>query len=387
MYSRIGLSLFIFFISSFAHAFLSSDQIINSFKNSDFKSGKKFDGIIAPVNEVVSIDLQKSQKNYSNKTIMDFGDVQQSVDLRHRDTEVVKQVGGRCSAYGLVASMENLIGQPDKFRLSPSHLFNKYFKYSSSAAVETARKANITQHKYWPHHRRWIPKLGFRRNAKSRLTHITYINNDIAKAVKALDEGRPVYIGMAVTSSMGNCDPVIDPNSYPTGGGHAVSISGYELNSNVPGGGYFILKNSWGKGCGDEGYQYMPFNHCTNGGNYYCIMWDVQGVRTGLKGITSVQPVNVEFNPELVHVDISSKGLWYTKRNRVKVHVHGDARHTKQIAEVRFSLDNYSWEAKRRISIDEFYWSFKTLKKSHQIHIEYVLEDGRTFKQTLNYKV
>jgi hypothetical protein len=294
MYVRIGLSIIIAFSSSIAHAFLTSDQIINSFKYSEYKSGVKYDGIVSPLDEVVPLDLQSTQKTFSNKSMVDFGDVKQSVDLRHRDTPVVKQVGPRCSAYGLVASMENLIGQPDKFRLSPSHLFVRYLKYSSARAVKTAKKVKITQHKYWPHHRKFLPRRGFFRSPKSKLTHIEYINNDVVKAVKALDQGRPVYLGMAVTSSMGNCDPVMDPNSATTGGGHAISISGYELNENVPGGGYFIIKNSWGVKCGDNGYQYMPFNYCTNGGSYYCIMWDVQGVRSAVRGVASVQPQKVK---------------------------------------------------------------------------------------------
>jgi hypothetical protein len=93
MYVRIGLSIIIAFSSSIAHAFLTSDQIINSFKYSEYKSGVKYDGIVSPLDEVVPLDLQSTQKTFSNKSMVDFGDVKQSVDLRHRDTPVVKQVG------------------------------------------------------------------------------------------------------------------------------------------------------------------------------------------------------------------------------------------------------------------------------------------------------
>jgi Papain family cysteine protease len=50
-------------------------------------------------------------------------------------------------------------------------------------------------------------------------------------------------------------------------GGHAVLITGIIDNARLPpgaplgaGGGYFIIKNSWGCGYGDAGYAYLPFD-------------------------------------------------------------------------------------------------------------------------------
>ena len=40
--------------------------------------------------------------------------------------------------------------------------------------------------------------------------------------------------------------------------GHAVLVVGYEDGS-VPGGGFLILRNSWGLDWGDEGYGYLPY--------------------------------------------------------------------------------------------------------------------------------
>ncbi|MBM3925380.1 MAG: C1 family peptidase [SAR202 cluster bacterium] len=54
-------------------------------------------------------------------------------------------------------------------------------------------------------------------------------------------------------------------NETKSDGGHCACITGYIDNSKLPagapkasGGGYFILKNSWGTGWGDLGYAYLP---------------------------------------------------------------------------------------------------------------------------------
>ena len=43
------------------------------------------------------------------------------------------------------------------------------------------------------------------------------------------------------------------------GGDHAVVIEGYQDDQYCPNGGYFIIKNSWGTGNGDNGYWLVPY--------------------------------------------------------------------------------------------------------------------------------
>jgi len=47
-------------------------------------------------------------------------------------------------------------------------------------------------------------------------------------------------------------------------GGHAVFVCGYVDDIEWPGGGYFIVKNSWGVSWGDKGYFYMPYEFAGN---------------------------------------------------------------------------------------------------------------------------
>jgi C1A family cysteine protease len=44
-------------------------------------------------------------------------------------------------------------------------------------------------------------------------------------------------------------------------GGHAVFVAGYVIDNLWPGGGYLIVKNSWGTDWGDKGYFYMPWDY------------------------------------------------------------------------------------------------------------------------------
>ena len=86
--------------------------------------------------------------------------------------------------------------------------------------------------------------------------------------------GRAVYVGMSVSESMGKCDVMLDAASKNTGGGHAIAAVGYKLSPEIAGGGAFLIKNSWGEGCADRGFQWVPFGYCQRKDSY-CSFWDV----------------------------------------------------------------------------------------------------------------
>ena len=259
-----------------------------------------YEYIIPKLDQVIPKHIQERlRKNRQKRRSLNLmgDDEVKYVDLRYRDTEIVSQIGARCSAYGMIASIENLLGAPKVARLSESHLWSKYRRYSSLKAVDAAKRFAITEQSMWPHQRKF-PYSGWQKKAHTKVAHITFIEDNIEKAVGALNDGEPIYIGMSVTESMEKCDAVLDPESPETGSGHALSISGYRLDKNIPGGGYFILKNSWSTQCGDEGYFYMPFNYCSRGGNSYCVMWKIQGVETAFPGVSSVLPPLPKFDVE-----------------------------------------------------------------------------------------
>jgi hypothetical protein len=198
-----------------------------------------------------------------------------SVDLRYKDTPVLSQWNGTCTAHGLSAAIENLIS----VNLSERHVWSKYEKYSCKKAISAlSKKECITLAEAWPNTKsRPYKNYKEKKFCSYFLDKSTYLKDDIQEAIFALDKNIPIYLGTSVTKSLLNCDVSVKPTSKKTGGGHAMAIVGYELNKSVAGGGYFILKNSWGNDCGDKGYQYLSFDHCLRE-DLYCNFWSIDVV-------------------------------------------------------------------------------------------------------------
>ena len=90
--------------------------------------------------------------------------------------------------------------------------------------------------------------------------------NDIQTALAA---SNGVVLGFVVHESFESAAvaktgkmPMPQPNEKILGG-HAVFAAGYKMDPKWEGGGYLIVKNSWGTGWGDKGYFYMPFAYVT----------------------------------------------------------------------------------------------------------------------------
>jgi C1A family cysteine protease len=200
--------------------------------------------------------------------------------------------------------MENFIGRID---LSERHVWSKYQAYSCETAIASwVNGGCVTTEKMWPHNSS-NPSEGYlnKENCFTVLLKATYIDDDLQKMIDSLNIGHPVYIGLSVTKSMMNCDTVVNPTSARTGGGHALAIVGYKLDSKVLGGGYFIVKNSWGTSCGENGYQFVPFQHCLRS-DLYCIMWTIDQVDAS--GYVSPEPTPT---PAPEHKCLQWKRIWY----------------------------------------------------------------------------
>lgn len=341
--------------------------------------------IIPRLDDVIPKYMQKILRNSPIQGVPSFEGLK-GKDFRFRDTPVTSQLGAQCSAYGLIGSIENLLGAPQVAKLSEGHLWSRYRKYSSVSAVEAAKRMLITDYSSWPKGRS-SPLPGWESKTHTGLKHITYIADNVITAIKSLDEGRPVYIGMSVTTSMQSCAPVLDPDSRDTGGGHAVSISGYGIDKRVPGGGYFIIKNSWGPDCGDKGYQYMPFNYCTRRGSSYCIMWDIQGVKTGFTDVPSIEPEIPMFDMNKLNVRIYYHKPWYSFYRTVVIEVDGNSLHARQMKDISLSIDNGAFGKPVAIDIDKVTLSFSTNSSAHNLALKIRLTNGNLVENLQRWSV
>jgi C1A family cysteine protease len=84
---------------------------------------------------------------------------------------------------------------------------------------------------------------------------------------QALAQGHGIVLGIAVYESFESVNaedtgyiPMPQPGERRLGG-HALFCCGYQDDTQYAGGGYTIVKNSWGTEFGDDGYVYLPYDY------------------------------------------------------------------------------------------------------------------------------
>jgi C1A family cysteine protease len=84
---------------------------------------------------------------------------------------------------------------------------------------------------------------------------------DIDAIKEALVRHGPVAASMDVYKDFYNYDGgIYRRESRRNLGGHCITITGYVDNASVPGGGYFIVRNSWGTDWGVNGYSAVAYD-------------------------------------------------------------------------------------------------------------------------------
>jgi hypothetical protein len=83
-----------------------------------------------------------------------------------------------------------------------------------------------------------------------------------------LKQGRPVAVGLRwpkpgkfATEKVLGVTLMKTPPPADVFDGHSIDFVGYKASKLFPGEGYFIFRNSWGTGFGDNGYGYMSFDY------------------------------------------------------------------------------------------------------------------------------
>jgi len=222
------------------------------------------------------------------------------VDLRQCMTSIKRQWNGTCTTFGGVAAMELKMCKPLVTDLSEKDSWKKYEKYSCHKFIEALSNSKICNEADWPQTNK-NPYSKCKTNRHAGNIKAKYIRDSVDDSLYGLARGNPIYIGLSTPKDMLRGRTVINPKSAKSSGGHAVLIVGAVNDADILGGGYWIIKNSWGKHIGDNGVQYLPFHYCQRN-DTYCVMWEIESVEHG-----EVEP----YNP--ARYERKCKGWWVFK--------------------------------------------------------------------------
>ena len=188
---------------------------------------------------------------------------------------------GSCTANALAGAFEFDLKKQSKPDFMPSRLFIYYNERvlintvnSDSGAyirdgIKTMNKDGVCPENEWPYDiakfTQKPPAKCYKDALKSQIKSYRRLINTLNQLQGCLAEGFPFVFGFTVyesfmTQEVANSGIMPMPKrSEKVMGGHAVMAVGYDDKRQV-----FIVRNSWGKEWGDDGYFYMPYAYITD---------------------------------------------------------------------------------------------------------------------------
>jgi C1A family cysteine protease len=201
--------------------------------------------------------------------------IPRQVDLRSSCPPIEDQGDlGSCTSFALVGALEFLELQTDKPFIDLSHLFVYYGErvlegsvLSDSGAmlrdgIKTLARQGVCAEQLWPYNVKSFAKKpspsAFKDAMKRQILSYKRITT-LEDMRNCLARGFPFVFGFAVYESFesqevahGGIVPMPEMDEKQLGG-HAVLAVGYDMDKD-----FFIVRNSWNKTWGDQGYFYMP---------------------------------------------------------------------------------------------------------------------------------
>lgn len=208
----------------------------------------------------------------NNSTIKPF------VDLRKWDSPVEDQgILGSCVGNAIASAYELQVKHlyPDQF-VELSRLFIYYNGRLLEGSVDkdtgvyirdgfkAVKLYGICTEKLWPYHIDKFDDLPtpecYADAVKRKISNYQTLST-LRDMLETLSDDVPIVTGMSVYKSFEFVDKnkplILMPTKTETSiNGHAVCIVGYDLNKHL-----FLIKNSYGKDWGDQGYGWLPFEY------------------------------------------------------------------------------------------------------------------------------
>ncbi|MBI3534031.1 MAG: C1 family peptidase [Deltaproteobacteria bacterium] len=200
------------------------------------------------------------------------------IDLRRYDSSIKNQGRfGRCTAFGIIAGMENLLTQKTHktYDLSEMHLWNLYQEPYIEPAIAKASSTFIVPENIWPYPDS-RPSFSLTNQGIAKINAYE-VAPQMKSIIQGLSLGKPIYFAFDVNRSFFGAQtnggilrakaPLLVMRGEHPGDpdirlAHAVVVVGVNLTPEAEGGGYLIFKNSHGKTWGDHGYGYIPLEYC-----------------------------------------------------------------------------------------------------------------------------
>jgi C1A family cysteine protease len=210
------------------------------------------------------------------------GKLPPKVDLREYMTEVEQQGElNSCTANAMAGAYEYLAMR----ELGESGQVSRLFVYYNARAIndrtdqdkgtylrnciKVLRKYGTCRESTWPYEPEKVfeepHETAYEEASNYLLKEARRVNIDLFEMKHCLAEGYPFAFGMRLYSGFkkagrnGGKVSLPDPDSEKSLGGHAMLCVGYSETDKV-----FLVRNSWGKEWGDEGYCYIPYDYMTN---------------------------------------------------------------------------------------------------------------------------
>jgi hypothetical protein len=132
-----------------------------------------------------------------------------------------------------------------------------YTLASQSGSTTSSNSAGVTSHGYYLINSTGATLLN---DVKTALAN----NKPVMMGFNVYDNTRTYKYFEGLNATSYTYNPLTTSGSLASGvrllGGHAVPIVGYINDATQPGGGVFVVENSWGKPWGNQGFFYLPYS-------------------------------------------------------------------------------------------------------------------------------